>query len=144
MPSFDASSTQHLSQAHPLLQKLMNEAIKEYLFIVMDAMRGRAAQEDAVRRGASKVHFGDSAHNYVPAVALDIAPSPLDWSNRKAFAHLQLEIIKPIAKKLNIPIRQGIDFNMDGNLTDDNFVDLPHVELYPWRDFAKGSKLVGQ
>lgn len=141
MSTFDVGSRARLARAHPLLQKLMNAAIMKYNFTIGDSQRGRVAQEKAFREGHSKVHFGSSAHNWSPAVALDIMPLPLSWSETKQnldrWRVLQIEIIKPLAKELGIPIRQGIDWNMNGNLTDDRWDDLPHVELHPWRNWAK-------
>lgn len=144
MAQFSAISLQRLHQAHPLLQQLMLEAIKQYDFMICDSMRDRAAQEKAFKAGTSQVHFGDSAHNWAPAIAVDVAPYPIDWDDKKRFTTLQMEIILPTARKLGIPIRQGIDWNMNGNLTDDKWDDLPHVELHPWRDWAKKSKLYGE
>jgi hypothetical protein len=139
MPKFSEDSAARLSRAHFLLQKLMNEAIKEMDFCILSSQRGRADQEKAFKLGHTKVHFGSSAHNWKPAIALDIAPLPVDWKNHAAFRKLQLEVIKPLAKKLGIPIRQGIDWDMDGQTTDETFIDLPHVELHPWREWAKKS-----
>jgi peptidoglycan L-alanyl-D-glutamate endopeptidase CwlK len=142
MPTFSARSKKSLSTLHPLLRSILEEAIKEFDFVVLDSTRGRAAQELAFRQGNSKAHFGDSAHNYLPAIAVDICPYPIDWDNTKAFVKLQFEVIKPLAKKLNIPIRQGLDWNMNGKVTDEKFRDYPHIELHPWREWAKKSKLV--
>ena len=129
MPSFSAPDLDRLKRLHPELQRLFVEAIKQTPFTIRDTNRGRADQEKAFREGKSKVHFSDSAHNYSPSLAADIYPLPVDFKNREAFRHLQIDVLKPLAKKLGIPIRQGIDFNMNGVLTDDKFQDLPHVEL---------------
>ena len=140
MAEFDAGSKARLAMAHPLLQKLMNAAIQQSAFVILDSQRGRAAQELAFTQKRTKVHFGSSAHNWSPSIALDIAPLPINWKNIKPFMVLQMEIIGPLAKELGIPIRQGCDWNMDGKTTDEKFVDLPHVELHPWRSFAAKSK----
>lgn len=141
MNIFDHTSAERLSHAHPLLQKLMNAAREKSAFMILQSQRGRLAQEEAYAKGFSQVHFGDSAHNWSPSVALDIAPLPLSWdaapSNLNRWRTLQMEIIKPVAKELGIPIRQGIDWNRNGILTDESFIDRPHVELYPWRTFAQ-------
>lgn len=139
MADFGAQSMRARAQLHPMLRDLVDAAIQKMDFKILDAMRGRAAQERAFREGHSKVHFGNSAHNYNPAIAMDLFPTPFDWDNREAFIKLQLEIIRPLAKKMNIPIRQGIDWNGDGNINDG--WDMPHVELHPWREWAKKSKL---
>lgn len=144
MASFSKISKQRLAGAHPLLQKIMNEAINHYDFMVLDSQRDRAAQERAFKQGNSKVHFGQSAHNWAPSIALDVAPFPIDWNDLGRFKVLQLEIILPIAQKMQIPIRQGIDWNRDGNLSNDGWDDYPHVELHPWREWAKKSHLFGE
>ena len=139
MAKFSAASMKARSQLHPLLRQLVDAAIEQMDFKILDATRGRLAQEKAFKSGNSKVRFGNSAHNYVPAIAMDLFPAPFDWDDKKSFVKLQMEIIRPLAKKLNIPIRQGIDWNGDGNISDG--WDMPHVELHPWREWAKKSKL---
>jgi peptidoglycan L-alanyl-D-glutamate endopeptidase CwlK len=148
MPKFSEAAAERLSRAHPLLQKLMNAAILEFDFTILQSQRGRADQEAAFRKGHTKVHFGNSAHNWAPAVALDIAPLPIDWDDAKddgrdghaIFRHMQMNIIRPLAQKLHVPIRLGCDWNGDGNAYNESFIDLPHVELHPWRVWAKKSK----
>lgn len=142
MPNFSKRSLAARAQLHPMLQKLVDEGIKAFDFVILDATRGRAEQERAVREGHSWVHFGDSAHNWVPAIAMDIVPYPIDWDDTKRFIHLQFEVIKPIAKGFDIPIRQGLDWNRNGKITDEKKLDFPHVELHPWRQWAKDSHLV--
>lgn len=134
-------SKQRLALAHPKLQEIMNLVAKDVDFLILDSMRGEAEQELAFKRKFTKVHFGNSAHNWAPALALDIAPLPLDWKNLKAFTNLQINHVLPAARKLGIEIRQGVDWNRNGNLTDDSWDDLPHVELHPWREYAKHARL---
>lgn len=141
MAKFDSGSTLRLSKAHPLLQKIMNEAIKEMPFMVLDSQRGEAAQELAYRQGNTKVRFGKSAHNWTPAIALDVVPLPVNWKNTKPFIFLAQQVILPIARQLKIPIRWGGDWNMNGNIHDESFVDMPHFELHPWREYAAKAKL---
>lgn len=134
---FDEASLKRLSQAHPSLQALMLEARKRIPFKVLDSQRDKKAQEAAFKAGNSKAHFGQSAHNYSPAVALDIAPIPLDWDDRQSFIDIS-RVILPLAKSMNIPIRWGGDWDMRG--ATDGW-DLPHYELHPWREYAAKSKL---
>jgi peptidoglycan L-alanyl-D-glutamate endopeptidase CwlK len=131
------------NELHHLLQKLMSEAIKEVDFTILDGSRNRAEQELAFKQGHTKAHFGDSAHNWHPAIAVDIIPYPFQgWDNVKPFITLQMDYIRPIAKKLGIPIRQGLDWNMNGKITDERFLDFPHIELHPWRQWAKECRLI--
>jgi peptidoglycan L-alanyl-D-glutamate endopeptidase CwlK len=136
MPAFGTTSAGRLAAAHPLLQKLFNEVIKHVDIIILESQRGKADQETAFAKGNSKAHFGQSAHNWTPSVALDVAPNPLDWNNRASFIAVS-KVVLPLAKQMGIPIRWGGDWNMNGILTDERLSDLPHYELNPWRDFAK-------
>lgn len=138
MPSFGAASLAALSKCHPKLQFIANAAIKEIDFRILDATRGRDAQERAFATGKSKVRFGQSAHNYVPAIAFDLFPAPYDWNNRQSFIDLSKVILR-IGKEQGIPLRWGGDWNGDGNLSDG--WDMPHYELTPWRTWAHESHL---
>lgn len=138
MFTFSKASKASRAKLHPLLRSIVDEAIKEIDFKILDATRGRAAQIRAFLQGTSKAKFGQSAHNYVPAIAVDLFPAPYDWENREAFIRLSKVILR-IAKEKGIPLRWGGDWNMDGNLSDG--WDMPHFELHPWREYAKQSKL---
>lgn len=147
MPNFGASSQAALSKCHPKLQQIANAAIAVIDFRILDSTRGRDAQERAFAAGKSKAHFGQSAHNWNPAIAFDLFPAPYDWNNRQSFIDLWKVIGwnngagkgAGLALSLAIPLRWGGDWNMDGNTSDG--WDLPHYELHPWRTWAKQSKL---
>lgn len=141
MPSFGKASLASRAQLHPKLQEIVDEAIKTVDFKILDATRGRAAQELAFKKGNTKVHFGQSAHNYVPAIAMDLFPAPYDWDNTAAFIALW-KVIMTIAKAKGIPLRWGGDWEGDGKVNTSGLVDLPHYELNPWREWAKSSHLV--
>lgn len=132
MPSFSTRSKKNLAGAHPLLQQLFNEVIKDFDCTVLDSQRGKAAQEEAFRRGNSKARHGQSPHNYAPSLAVDVVPYPIDWDNIAAFRRL-VNVVKRKAKALGIPISCGADWR--------SFKDYPHHELTPWRKFAKDSQL---
>ncbi|KRA63139.1 MULTISPECIES: M15 family metallopeptidase [Rhizobium/Agrobacterium group] len=140
MPVFGAASMKNLEKCHASLKLIATEAIKEIDFRVLDSTRGRDAQNRAFQTGKSKAKFGQSAHNYVPAIAFDLFPFPYDWNDRKAFTKLAT-IIMRIAKEKGIPLRWGGDWNMDGDKTTSDAWDMPHFELHPWRDWAKKSQL---
>lgn len=131
---FDAGSAKRLKDAHPLLQQLMNAAREKIPFQILDSQRGREAQEKAFNEGHSKAHFGQSAHNWSPAIAVDITPVPLNWHDIDAFVALS-RVILPLAKQMAIPIEWG------GNWK--KLKDMPHYELTGpegWRGWAKSSK----
>ena len=145
MPTFGSESLKNREELHPLLQKIVDGAIKEFDFRILDGSRTRDEQERFFARGTSKVHFGQSAHNWKPAVAMDLFPAPYDWNNHNAFVALskvimampkKLGLISPIDHKL-VVLRSGLDFNMDGDKTKNDAWDGGHYELHHWRDYAK-------
>jgi peptidoglycan L-alanyl-D-glutamate endopeptidase CwlK len=137
---FGSTSLVSRSQLHPKLQLVVDQAIKEVDFRILDATRGRNAQERAFAEHRSKAHFGDSAHNYVPAIAMDLFPAPYDWKNTASFEALA-KIVLRVGHDLSVPLRWGGDWNMDGTKTTSDNWDKPHFELHPWRTWAKQSKL---
>lgn len=136
MPKFSDRSLKARAELHPILQQLVDEAIKEVDFVILDAQRGRAEQEKAFKGGFSKARFGQSAHNYRPAVALDICPFPIDFNDAAKFRVIA-KVFMRIAKDQKLPIRWGGDWDMDGDWKDEKFLDLGHFELHPWRSYAK-------
>ena len=83
MPKFSKRSKEKLKGVHPDLVKVVKEAIKHVDFTVLEGVRSLERQEELVRQGKSKtmnskhlVQIDGYAH------ALDIAPYPIDWSNK--------------------------------------------------------------
>jgi len=140
MPALDKGSASRLAKAHPLLRQLFDEVALRADIVILDSQRGRAAQELAYRTRRSKARFGQSAHNWTPAIALDVCPKPIDWKDTKPFVTLAKEIVLPLAMEMKIPLRWGGDWNMNGKTEDEMFVDMPHYELNPWRTFARDAK----
>lgn len=128
---FTEKSAKRLALAHPDLQRLMNAAREKIEFEILDSQRGKLKQEEAFNTGHSKAHFGQSAHNWSPALALDIIPIPLDWEDIDSFVALS-KVILPLAKEMGIPISWGGHWQ--------KLKDMPHYELSPWREYAKKAK----
>lgn len=135
MPVFGKASLAARAKLHPSLQAIVDEAIKVIDFKILDATRGKAAQEKAYATGNSKARWTQSAHNYEPAVAMDLFPAPYDWNDTASFIKLS-EVIMAIAAKRGVKLRWGGDWNMDGDKTTSDNWDKPHYELHPWRNFA--------
>jgi peptidoglycan LD-endopeptidase CwlK len=75
---------------------------------------------------------GQSPHNYLPALAFDVAfinpvTQKLDWGAEqfKRFAEL-IRIHQPL-------VVWGGDWNQNGETRDERFPDAPHFELRNWR-----------
>ena len=75
-----------------------------------------------------------SKHNSYPSKAVDIAPYPIDWNNRKRFILLggYVEGIAKMLKEKGIidsNIVWGADWDSDNYMNDHTFIDLPHFQV---------------
>lgn len=128
MPTFSPTSVARLATCDPRLQEVMNEAIKHTDFTVLEGHRGKEAQTEAVMNGTSKLMWPLGKHNKTPALAVDIAPFPLDWKDTHRFAFLMGQVARIAAEK-GVKIRFGMDWNRNGTIMDEKFRDMPHVEI---------------
>lgn len=126
MANFSKHSREQLATLHPNLQAILNVAITQFDFVVLEGSRSVEQQKLNWEKGVSKTM--NSKHCHTPSLAVDIAPYPIDWNNRERFLFLQGYILG-IATTMNIAIRQGIDWDGDEDFTDQSFHDLPHIEL---------------
>jgi hypothetical protein len=97
-------------------------------FTVLCGFRGKAEQERLYRLGMSKVTYPNSKHNTYPSRGVDIAPYPVDWDDAERF-YMLAGVIKACAYIRKTKIRWGGDWDSDGDLHDQSFMDLGHFEL---------------
>ena len=133
MPRFGTRSKEELATCHPSLQKLFNEVIKYYNCSILKGRRGKEEQNYLFAQNRSKLRYPNSKHNKEPSKAVDVAPwfrNPLHirWSDRNKFYEFG-GFVQGIAKKMGIEIRWGGNWDMDDELDDQNFYDLPHYEI---------------
>lgn len=135
MPEFGTASIGQLMTCHEDLQDIMNVAIKDGPdFSVLEGFRDEKEQERLFRAGLTTIHWPYGNHNKKPSLAVDIAPyfahkNPhIDWADPKPF-HVLAGYIKGIAHNMGHVIRWGGDWDSDWTYDDQNFHDLPHMEL---------------
>lgn len=128
MPSFSASSQKALETTHPLLQEILQEAIKHIDFSVLEGWRSAERQDALWEMGLSKKKAGESRHNSWPSEAVDIAPYPIDWEDTERFVFLA-GVVWLVAKQHGVEIRWGGDWDSDKMMKDENFRDYGHFEL---------------
>lgn len=135
MREFSKIEKLRLSTLHPNLQDLVCHVNMITPIFILCGLRTGEDQEMAVASGHSKVHWPFSRHNRSILLkedhisdAVDICPYPIDWDNMKEF-HALYNVVMRTASILGIKLRAGADFNMDGDLTNDKFIDAPHYEL---------------
>jgi hypothetical protein len=122
-----------LALLHPLLRDILGEAIQVINFTITTSVRNKEEQDRLYRLQKSKVEYPHSKHNKVPAEAVDVAPWHRDqphirWGESDGFVYLA-GIIVGIGKARGITVRWGGDWDRDGDLTNERFRDLGHLEL---------------
>ena len=128
MPRFGGTSKRRLDTCEKDLQLLFNEVIKEFDCSIICGHRGEKAQNEAFERGNSKAKYPKGRHNANPSRAVDVAPYPIDWSDRERFTYFA-GFVKGVASQMGIDIIWGGDWDNDTDLKDNGFDDLVHFEL---------------
>lgn len=129
MYRFGNKSARKLLELDCDLQLILNIAIKLVDFSIIEGHRDEATQDEYYFTGKSKVQYPGSKHNKFPSLAVDIAPFPYpktDYEVRQAY--FLTGLIKGIAHSLGIKIRVGCDWNADGDMRNDKFQDVWHIE----------------
>jgi peptidoglycan L-alanyl-D-glutamate endopeptidase CwlK len=130
MPKFSKTSLDRLDTCHPKLKGILNKAIAFIDFTIVCGHRNELDQNQAFAENKSDLKYPDSKHNKMPSEAVDVAfwdGKGLVWDIRQA-AFLA-GYIKATADGMGIKIRLGGDWDRDYNITDEKFIDMPHIEL---------------
>ena len=128
MPRFGGTSKRRLDTCEKDLQLLFNEVIKEFDCSIICGHRGEKAQNEAFERGNSKAKYPKGRHNANPSRAVDVAPYPIDWTDRDRF-HYFAGYVMGLASQMGIDLIWGGDWDGDTDLKDNAFDDLVHFEL---------------
>lgn len=115
----------------PNLQRLVTRLRDEVGDIsLLSGYRGPDEQNNLFEVGASTLRWPDSKHNKLPSIAVDIAPYPYPTDEPKLWGALGYLAGRAfgIAAEEGFRIRWGGDWDGDGDMTDQNFDDLFHIE----------------
>ena len=124
MPRFGKRSKQRLIGIDAKLVNVLNELIKIMDVTIIEGLRTQERQDELVAKGASKTRYS----KHIQGKAVDLAPYPIDWEDRERF-HYMGGMVRGIAEQLNVPVRWGGDWDSDGEIKDNSFDDLVHVEI---------------
>ena len=128
MPRFGKRSISRLKTCDQKLQELFYEVVKHFDCSIIEGHRGEERQNKAFADGKSKVKYPNGKHNQNPSIAVDVAPYPIDWSDRDRF-HYFGGFVLGVAKQMGMNIRWGGDWNQDTKTKDNKFDDLVHFEI---------------
>ena len=128
MPSFSATSQQHLDTCDPVLRVIFNEVIERFDCTIVCGHRGKDEQNAAFAAGKSEKKWPKSRHNTDPSQAVDAAPYPIDWNDRERATYFA-GFVLGIASAHGYKLRWGGDWNGDWQVRDNKFDDLWHFEV---------------
>ena len=124
MPHFGKKSKERLKGVDNKLIKVLNELIKIMDVTIIEGVRSSERQEKLLKQGATKVKYS----KHMEGKAVDLAPYPIDWDDLERFYYMG-GMIRGIGIELGINVRWGGDWDSDGNIRDQSFNDLVHVEI---------------
>tara|TARA_R100000654_G_scaffold5_1_gene17 strand:+ start:1089 stop:1469 length:381 start_codon:yes stop_codon:yes gene_type:complete len=124
MYRFGKRSKKRLKGVNPKLVNILNELIKIMDVTIIEGLRNKERQKELLAQGKSKTKYS----KHLEGKAVDLAPYPINWKDRERF-HYMGGMLRGIAKQLNINIRWGGDWDSDGEIADNSFDDLVHIEL---------------
>lgn len=128
MPSFSKRSLKRLGTCDKRLQAIFEKVIKGFDCTILEGHRGKEKQNEAFKKGNSKIKFPNGKHNSIPSIAVDVIPYPVDWEDRERMTYFAGYVVG-IAKEMGHVLRWGGDWNMNTVLKDNSFDDLVHFEI---------------
>ena len=128
MPKFGKKSKERLATCNKKLEKIFNEVIKYVDCTVLEGHRSQERQDQLFEEGRTKVKYPNGRHNSSPSNAVDVTPYPVDWKDRERQT-LFAGFVIGIARSMGTKLRWGGDWDMDFNVSDNQFDDFPHFEV---------------
>ena len=128
MASFSDRSRDNLATCDERLQEVFDQVVQHFDCTVLEGHRGGARQNQMISEGKSQLDWPNSNHNTSPSSAVDVAPYPIDWSNRDRFTYFA-GYVMGTAQSLGYPLRWGGDWDADTKTSDNRFDDLVHFEI---------------
>jgi peptidoglycan L-alanyl-D-glutamate endopeptidase CwlK len=116
----------------PRLQTLVTRVRDEVTDITLICgLRGYRDQDRLYRNGRSTLEWPFSQHNKSPSLAVDLQPYPRPKETAKLWGALGYIAGRAhsIAAEEGFSIRWGGDWDRDGDLTNQTFDDLFHLEI---------------
>ncbi len=124
------SSAAKLSTCDKRIIELMTAVCFLYDITVIEGHRSIDDQQKYYKDGKTKIDgvLKKGKHNCYPSKAVDIAPYPVNFKDINSFYFLG-GIVKAEARRLNLNIRWGGDWDSDNDFRENLFNDLVHFEI---------------
>ena len=127
MARFGKRSRSRLKGVNPKLVNILNETIKLMDLTILEGLRSVERQKELVSSGASKT----MKSKHLKGSAVDVTPYPVDFDSAKGINrhYYMAGMLRGIAHMMKISVRSGADWDSDGEIKDQKFNDLVHLEL---------------
>ena len=132
MRTWSTTSAEVYDTLDPRLQKILTRVRDEVADIsLIQGYRDKRKQDKYFAKGFTKVEWPNSKHNTYPSLAVDFNPWPSPTTEPKLWGALGYIAGRAIAiaAEEGVTLRWGGDWNRNGDLTDQNFDDLFHLEI---------------
>lgn len=124
-------SKKRFDELDPRLQDVMEYVLHNVADISILCGHRTKEEQDALFPEYTKVRWPDGKHNDLPSKAVDFQPWPPPENENKLWASLAYIAGRAVeyAKWRGITLRWGGDWDLDGDLSDQKFDDLYHLEI---------------
>lgn len=134
MPKYSKTSLQKLNNCHEDLQKIFKYVIWFFDHTIICGHRTEEKQNQAYKKGYSKLKYPKSKHNKLPSMAVDAIPYPIQWDDHDRMRYFAGHVMMAAkflkeSGEITHDLRWGGDWDRDTELNDQKFIDLPHFEL---------------
>ena len=122
---------QRLEGVNADLVRIVKHAAEMVPLMVIEGLRTRERQAELYAIGRTtpgKPVTWTLASKHCDGLAVDVAPLPLDWNDRKAFFTVA-GAMHAAAQRIGVALRHGGDWDGDGIYGERGESDLPHFEL---------------
>jgi len=124
MFKYGKKSKKLMKGINPKLINVLNEIIKIMDVTIIEGLRSEERQQELLAQGKTKTKYS----KHILGKAVDLAPYPIDWDDREMF-HYMGGMLRGLGKAMGVNIRWGGDWDSDGDINDNKFDDLVHVEI---------------
>lgn len=155
MPNYSNTSLARLLSCTENIQRVFIKVVNRFDCTILEGYRSKVRQNSLYDQGRSQVRYPKGKHNKNPSEAVDAAPYPLDWTTSpdvmkkmqenygisdSVMFELQSAIdnqcrwhyfagyVLATGHSMGIELRWGGDWDMDYDIDDNRFDDLPHFE----------------
>lgn len=128
MYKFGRKSRSRLKGVDKRLVAVLEELLKMMDVTIIEGVRSEATQYKYFLDKKSKLDGKNKLSKHQLGRAVDLAPYPIKWEESERFYYMG-GMVMAIAKNLGFKVRWGGDWDRDGEVKDQSFMDLVHIEI---------------